>query len=129
MRWIAIPMLLLLLAACSPPVVTERPIVVQSQPINRPILSLPSVDRYTLTSVEWIIITPDNVDQMFDQMQSRGEAPALIAVTADGYENIAINTQEALRIILQQQAQLDGYRHYYIQTDTQIREHNLLLEQ
>jgi|TARA_R110000851_G_scaffold254198_1_gene406676 ABC-type glycerol-3-phosphate transport system substrate-binding protein len=123
MKWIVIAALAIL-TACTESQQAVTPIVIQSEPIDRPNLILPSVDRFTAKPVEWTIVTPDNVEQVFADMQARGEAPALFVVTERGYENIATNVQESLRIIIQQQAQIDGYRRYYVITDGRIQEHN-----
>lgn len=101
-----------------------RPIVISSEPIARPELNLPNVDQYTARNVNWIVITPENAVQIFSEMEARGQAPALFALDENGYENISVNTQEALRIILQQQAQIDGYREYYIIVNRRILTHN-----
>jgi hypothetical protein len=100
------------------------PVVIQREAIDRPILNLPPVDRLTARNVKWTIVTPDNMEQVFADMTARGEAPALFSVTATGYENISINTQEALRVIVQQQAVIDGYQVYYIRADGNIAEFN-----
>lgn len=116
---------LLALAACATPdPEPTKPVVIQSEPIARPNLNLPNVDRYTARPVEWIIVTPENVDEVFAEMEARGEDPVLFGVNDEGYENIALNTQESLRVILQQQAVIDGYREYYVAADGSIREHN-----
>ena len=116
---------ILLLAACGEPIPEPvRPIVIQAEPIARPALNLPNVDRIDARPVEWIVVTPENADQVFAEMEARGEEPVLFGVNEQGYENIAINTQQTLSVILQQQAVIDGYREYYITADGRIREHN-----
>lgn len=123
MKWIAL-VALVALAACNTPEETTRPIVISSQPIDRPALNLPPVDEFNARPVEWVVVTPDNVDQVFADMQARGEAPALFGVNEQGYENIAVNNQQALRVIMQQQAVIQGYREYYVRVDRNIRTHN-----
>jgi ABC-type glycerol-3-phosphate transport system substrate-binding protein len=128
MTWIVIAALAIL-TACTEPQEAVKTVVIQSEPIDRPHLILPSVDRFTASPVEWTIVTPGNVEQVFADMQSAGDAPALFVVNERGYENIASNIQESLRIIMQQQAQLDGYRRYYVVADSRIQEHNTSLQQ
>jgi hypothetical protein len=128
MKWIAIAAFAIL-TACTEPQEDVQTVVIQSEPIDRPRLILPPVDRFTARPVEWTIVTPDNVEQVFADMKARGEAPALFVVTERGYENIATNVQESLRIIIQQQAQIDGYRRYYVITDGNIQEYNTSLQQ
>lgn len=120
---------LLLLAACDTPEPTTKPIVIQSQPIQRPALTLPPVDPFRARDVEWVVITPENADEVFQRMQAQGQAPALFGVAERGYENISINTAESLRVILQQQAVIDGYREYYLRVDRNLAQHNSTLNQ
>lgn len=126
MKWLASIPLVLVLAACASndtPAPT-RPIVIDSQPIERPNLTLPPVDRYNAQDVEWIIVTPENAEDVFARLDREGRAASLFAVTEQGYENLAINIREALRVIQQQQAVIDSYQEYYIRVDSQIAQHN-----
>jgi len=125
MKWLlTIP--LLALVACGGGDMSEptRPVVIQSQPIQRPNLNLPEVDPYNARPVEWVVVTPENADQVFAEMEAEGRAPTIFGVDEEGYENIAINTQESLRVIMQQQAQIDGYRQYYMRVNRRIEQHN-----
>jgi hypothetical protein len=120
----------LLLTACSTPAPEAIPkVVIQRTPIDRPALNLPPVDKFDATTVNWIIVTPENVDQIFAEISKNGAPPVLFAVTATGYENVAVNTQSSLRIILQQRAQISGYRQYYIVTDSSIKKYNTTITQ
>tara|TARA_R110000851_G_C13037004_1_gene561780 strand:- start:330 stop:710 length:381 start_codon:yes stop_codon:yes gene_type:complete len=123
MKWIAMAALAIL-TACTAPQEAVKPIVIKSEPIVRPRLIVPSVDRFTALPVEWTIVTPSNVSQVFADIQATGKSPALFVVTARGYENIAINTQGTLGVIVQQQAVIDGYQVYYIQTGNTIAKFN-----
>lgn len=126
MKWLASIPLVLVLAACASndtPAPT-RPIVIDSQPIERPNLTLPPVDRYNAQDVEWIIVTPENAENVFARLDREGRAVSLFAVTEQGYENLAVNIREALRVIQQQQAVIDSYQEYYIRVDSQIAQHN-----
>lgn len=117
--------LILGLAACSTEVPNEvKPITIRTEPLKRPGLTLPPVDRFRARRVEWIIITPDNANEVFAQLESRGQPIVLFGVTETGYENIALNTAESLRIIVQQQAVIAGYERYYLEADSIISEHN-----
>lgn len=129
MKYIAMAGVMLFLAACDTPELETKPIVIQSQPIQRPALNLPPVDPFRARDVEWVVITPENADRIFQEMEARGEAPALFGVDERGYENIAVNTQESLRVILQQQAVIDGYRAYYLRVNRTIEQHNSSLNQ
>lgn len=115
-----------ILASCSNQTdrATVDPVVIQSQPIARPALNLPDVDQFVAEDVTWMVVTPSNVEQIFADMVARGDDPVIFGVTEEGFDNIAINSSQSLRVILQQQAVIDGYREYYISADGQIQAHN-----
>jgi hypothetical protein len=115
MKWLVLMGALMLVGCSAPaPEPTTKPVVIQSQPVERPPFNPPPVEPYQPRNVDWKIVTPENVDALFNQMQASGEPMVLFAVTENGYENIAINSREALRVILQQQTVINGYREYYV---------------
>jgi hypothetical protein len=99
----------LVLAACSSiPEVEPAPIVeVRTVQVPRPAPIVPPVDQLTLRPVTWIIVTPENVDEVFANL--RGEK-ALFAVTADGYEALALNLSDVRALVQQQQRIIAIYR-------------------
>jgi hypothetical protein len=100
----------LILAACSSPAEIEqvRPVEVRTIEVQRPAPIVPPVDQLRLRSVEWIIITPDNVEESFARIQS-GEL-VFFAVTTKGYENIALNLSDIRAMIEQQQRIIAMYQ-------------------
>jgi hypothetical protein len=92
----------LFLAACSTHEVIEKtPIVeVRTVQVPRPAPIVPAVDQLNLRPVNWIIITPDNIEEKFSQIR-RGEL-VLFAVTAESYENVALNLSD-IRALIEQQ--------------------------
>ena len=127
MKYLTILLVSLLLAGCGMFSEKERPveqIVVQSQPINRPTLNLPSIDQHTARPVEIIAVTPDNVEEVMVHLEETERYVAFYAMTPEFYENWEANKQERLKIILQQQAVIRGYHTYYTETDNNIRRHN-----
>ena len=126
MKLIVILCLILGLAACGDgnnTAPTTR-VEINSTPISRPNLVLPRVDGYSAHNIEWIIITPDNADEVFATLAANGDSVALFAVTSKGYEKLSINAREALRVIMQQQSTINGYKRYYIEVDGVIFEYN-----
>ena len=82
------------------PEVVER-VVVKSQPVKTPKPIVPGVDQLKMRPVNWIVITPENVDEKFAQMQ--GGELVLFALTTDGYEAIAQNLSDV-------RANIDQYK-------------------
>jgi len=101
---------LVFLAACSSSqeIETAAPVEVRTVQVPRPAPIVPEVDQLRLRNVQWIIITPENIEEKFAQIQS-GEI-VLFAVTAEGYENIALNLSDVRALIAQQQRIIAIYK-------------------
>lgn len=103
---------LLFLVACGSQKIEEvKPIEVRTIEIPRPAPIVPSVDQLKLRTVDWIIITPDNIEEKFKEIES-GEL-VLFAVTANGYENIALNLSDIRAMIEQQRRIIAIYQAQY----------------
>lgn len=104
--------LLLLLSACGrTPEVTEVPVPiveVRTVEIQRPAPIIPPVDQLNLRTISWVIITPDNIDEKFAQIQS-GDI-VLFGLTADDYENLSLNISDLRALIEQQQSIIGVYQ-------------------
>ena len=107
-------LLLLAISACAkapapvetPPEIIER-VVVKTQPVATPKPIVPPVDQLRMRDVNWVIITPENVDEKFAAISS-GEL-VLFAVTAQGYENLALNLSDVRANIDQYKAVIAVY--------------------
>lgn len=88
---------------------------VSAEPIERAPLVVPSVDPYTNREVKWIIVTPENADQVFREMQEKGQSLSLFALTGDGYKSLSLNTADQIKISKQHKAIIEAYRKYYVE--------------
>jgi hypothetical protein len=101
--------LALLLSACAQP----KPIEISSKPIDKPTLVLPTADILNLREVKWIVITPENVDQVMKTLSINNSKVAVFALTDKGYENISLNINDLRTYIQQLQAIIVAYEEYY----------------
>lgn len=83
---------LLLLSACTPSIPASNPVVVKYVEVPRPAPIVPPVDQLDLRSVEWEIITPENVEAKFAEIKS-GQA-VFFAITPEGYKALAMNLSD-----------------------------------
>ena len=102
--------LVLLVAACSQP--STNPTEVSYTPVRKPKLILPEVDQITARDVDWIVVTEDNFDEVVADLKANGNSISLFAVTADGYEAIAVNLANVQKLVRQQQAIIAAYKRY-----------------
>jgi hypothetical protein len=100
----------LFLAACSTPQEPEqiRTVEVRTVQVPRPAPIVPAVDQLRLRPINWIIITPDNIEEKFAQIK-QGEL-VLFAVTTQGYENIALNLSDVRALVEQQNSIIAIYK-------------------
>lgn len=92
--------------------VTERIETVTIEvPAAEPIV--PPVDQLQLRNVEWIVITPDNIDEVFEKIQASGSELALFALTSNGYENLSLNINDVRSVMQQQQQIIAIYKKQY----------------
>jgi len=93
-------------------------------PIAKPELVLPDADEIRMRSLEWYIITPENYQEIFEELRLSGESVVLLGLTSNGYERISLNLGDIRAFIQQQQSIIKAYRQYYIQSEKTMDEIN-----
>jgi hypothetical protein len=111
----------LLISGCSTPV---KRIEVSTTPVERPKLELPEADELNLKEIDWIVVTEDNYEEVFDKIKSSGRPVALFALTDQGYENISVNFSAIRSYIQQQQAIIIAYKNYYEKSEEALDKAN-----
>ena len=86
--------------------------------VKKPSLNLPNPDPLVMKEVKWVVITRDNAEQIFAELESKGEPIAMFGMTTDGYENLTLNMQDIKAYLLEQKQILLQYREYYEGEDT-----------
>lgn len=103
---------MIFLAACSstdvPPV---TPVEVRTVEVPRPAPVVPQVDQLRLRDIEWIVITPDNIEEQFAKIQN-GEV-VFFALTTEGYENLSLNISDIRAMVQQQQRIIAIYQRQF----------------
>ena len=96
----------LFLSACSsvPEVEAPPPVEVRTVEVAPPAPIVPDVDRLNLRSVDWKVVTPDNIDEIFESLT---RDTVLFAITSEGYEALSLNLSD-LRAMIQQQQRIIG---------------------
>jgi len=102
----------LLISACGSKEIEPVEIVeVKTIEIPRPAPIVPEIDQLKLRQVQWVIITPDNVEQKFNEIKN-GEA-VLFALTANDYEKISLNLSDVRAAMDQQKKIIAVYEDSY----------------
>lgn len=91
----------------------EKPITVETRAVERTRLNLampaPLMPRVT----RWIIITPENAEQVWKDLRDKNTDLVLFAVTDDGYEEMATTQAEIRNFINMQRQIIIKYQEYY----------------
>lgn len=99
-----------ILSACS---TKPQPVEIRTVTAPRPNIIVPQVDEFQSRNVEWIIVTPENVEEVFNDLRDRNVSVVLFALTDRGYENISLNMADIIKLIQQQQSIIAAYERYY----------------
>jgi len=66
-----------------------------------------------MKEVKWIIITPENMEQVVEEAKKQGRPIAFFALTDQGYANLGLNFSSIRAYIQQQKAIIAAYENYY----------------
>ena len=92
---------------------SEKQIEVITEEIEKPKLNLDAVEPLDLKPVKWIVLTRENVEKVFTNLEKDGKSVALFALDTDTYEILAVNMEDIKRYILTQKTILVKYKEYY----------------
>jgi hypothetical protein len=90
-----------------------KPIEIVSKPIERMPLNLAQPTPLKLKRIEWIVITPNNVDSVFEKLANEKQNQVLFAVTDQGYMELAMTMMEIRNFISTQRQVIIQYKQYY----------------
>jgi len=81
--------------------------------VSKPALNLPNPEPLVLRDTNWIVVTRENAEQIFEELEAQGQPIALFALTADGYEALSINIADIKTYLGTQKELIIQYRDYY----------------
>ena len=110
------------LSSCS--TLTPNVVSYKSEPIEKPALVLPDTSVLELRNSDWNIITPEELNGIFDKLKKDGEPVVIYALTTEGYSQLSLNFADILKLVSQQKAIIEAYKEYYEQTEKNIDDYN-----
>ena len=100
---------------------TTQPPATAIVQVEKPAIMVPAVDNIKIQDAEWYVVkkttSPDQAGSA-EKAFRESNSDSLLAVTPDGYEALATNQANLVKIIRQYQAQVAAYRDYYIKSTT-----------
>ena len=110
-----------LLAGCT---AKPRIIEISATPIEKPKLVLPPLDELRLKDLEWIVINEENAQEVWERIKKDKKDPVLIGLTDDGYEVLANNMSDIMKLLQQQKAIIAAYQNYYEESEKALEDAN-----
>lgn len=102
-----------LLTGCSMFREPVKEIVTQKVEVSKPALNLSNPEALKLQDVKWIVVTQENAEEVFTELQNSGQPIAIFGLTAEGYEALSMNIAEIKTYIGTQKEIIIQYRDYY----------------
>ncbi len=90
-----------------------KPIEVQKKAVERTPLKLADPAPLQAREIKWVIITPENAEEIFKKLKEQNVDLVLFGLTDDGYEQLALSMAEIRNYIASQKAIIVKYREYY----------------
>jgi len=111
---ILLPVMALLLVGCATNKVQPEPKVVIQKVIEKKLpLNIGDPEALDLQHIEWVIVTRDNIEEVWAEIASDNEGVALFALRHGDYERLALNIADIRAAIGEYVIILKRYREYY----------------
>lgn len=109
-KYILIPTILMLSACTS---FNEEKIVTQEVYIEKTPLDLNMPSSVEWRDFEFVVVTPDNYEEVLKELRDNGKSTALFALNEDSYENLSIVVTDMKRYMGEQKVIIMEYKNYY----------------
>ena len=111
---ILLPVMALLLVGCASNKVQPEPKVVIQKVIEKKLpLNIADPEALELQHIEWVIVTRDNIEEVWAEIEGDNEGVALFALRHGDYERLALNIADIRSVIGEYVIILKRYREYY----------------
>jgi hypothetical protein len=91
----------------------EKPIEITTKAAEKTPLDIANPEPLRLKPVEWVVMTPANQEEIFAKLEANGNDPVVFALTADGYQSLAVTIAELRNLINTQRNIIIKYKEYY----------------
>ena len=110
-----LPVMALFLVGCAgtPEIRTVEKVVTKKVIEKKLPLSINAPVPLELTEVEWIIVTRENIEEVWAEIEADNEGVALFALRHGEYENLALNIVEIRKQLGEDVIILKKYKEYY----------------
>lgn len=110
---IAFPLMIAAAAVLAGCASTDKQILVKPELMDKPRFEVPAPMPVQQNNFEWVVITKQNAEMKFKEIEGRSGSVTLFALTPSGYQNLSMNVAELRRYIQQQNAVIAALKKYY----------------
>ena len=109
-----LPVMALFLVGCAGNKVKPEPKVVIQKVIEKKLpLNIADPEPLQLEHIEWVIVTEENIQEVWDAIRDDNEGVALFALRHGDYERLALNIADIRSVIGEYVIILKRYKEYY----------------
>lgn len=90
-----------------------KTVQIQTKAVERTRLNLREPTPLKPRDLQWIIITPENAEEIWAKLRESNTDLVLIALTDEGYESLAVTMAEIRNFIAEQRTIIIKYKEYY----------------
>ena len=110
-----LPVMALFLVGCAsnPPAEPTAKVVIQKVIEKKLPLNIQDPEPLDLEHIEWVIVTRENIDEVWAQIEAANEGVALFALRHGDYERLALNIADIRAQLGEYFIILKRYREYY----------------
>ena len=118
--WLTGIILLPLISGCSLLAAWKalEPIDVKTKAVERTKLNLADPAPLQARELKWVLITRENAEKVFAELEKNGVDVVLFGLTDEGYEQLAMTMAELRNHIATQRSIIIKYKEYYEPTKT-----------
>ena len=109
------------LSGCTSFFKSVDPIEISTKSVEKTPLNLDPPDSLALEVPTWYIITPDNADQIWKEIEATGSDVVLFGLTDDGYQDLAITLGKIRNYVTVQKKIIESYKEYYEPKQDEIK--------
>lgn len=118
LRWLILVSSLSLISGCASlwPFGSKsevKTVEIQKKEVERTRLNLPDLPPLKAREFNWLVVTPENIEQIWTKLKEQNVDLVIFALTDDGYQELAMTMAEVRNYIASQRSIIIKYKEYY----------------
>lgn len=91
----------------------EKTINVQTEAVEKTHLDIQEPEPLDAKPIGWIIITRENAEEVFAELEAEGKHVVLFGLTSDDYRDLSLTIADVRTILVTQKEIIVKYKEYY----------------